>query len=56
MRSFEAENDVDAMLNRASEVGVKQVFIINSALRAWLTAKGYSRKRDPQSGAFGGIK
>ena len=46
IRSFEAEADVAKMLNRAKADGIKQTFLINEALRHYLTVKGFSRKRD----------
>lgn len=46
IKTFEPENDVSRMLERASKDGIKLKHVINSACRAWLTKQGYARKKD----------
>ncbi len=45
IRTFEADDDVNKMIENAIARGVKQVFFMNHALRAWLTANGYAKKQ-----------
>lgn len=53
IRSFEAEQDVGRMLDRANDRGVKTVFLCNKALRKLLTDMGYARKKDLQAQSNG---
>jgi hypothetical protein len=59
MKSFEADPDVGRMLERACWAtiqrsgvklkvpsGLSLKVVCNEALRAWLTAKGYARKKE----------
>ena len=46
IKSFEADDDVYRMLERASRDGIKLTHILNNAAREWLTRKGYARKKD----------
>ncbi len=46
IKSFEADEDVSRMLERAKKDGIKTGFICNAALREYLRAKGYARKKD----------
>lgn len=46
IKSFEAEEDVSRMLERATKGGIKLGFLCNQALRKFLTSKGYARKKD----------
>lgn len=46
IKSFEADDDVAAMLARAEAEGIKLVFLCNTSLRKLLTDRGYARKRD----------
>lgn len=46
IKTFEAEEDVERMLKRAAEAGIKLGFLCNQALRKHLREKGYARKKD----------
>lgn len=46
MKSFEADWDVDNMLKRAERKRLRLVWICNTAVRQYLTEKGYARKKD----------
>ena len=47
-KGFEPQPDVAVMLERARKDGITLHHIVNSALRDWLTKKGYARKREHQ--------
>jgi hypothetical protein len=46
IKTFEADEDVERMLERAARGGVKLKFLCNEALRRHLREKGYARKKD----------
>lgn len=46
IKSFESDADVFRMIERASRDGIKLTHICNTAVREWLTKKGYARKKD----------
>lgn len=46
IKSFEPDEDVARMLERARADGIKLKHIVNNSLRNWLQAKGYARKKD----------
>jgi hypothetical protein len=46
IKSFEPEDDVLRMLERASADGIRLGHMVNTSLREWLTKKGYARKKD----------
>jgi hypothetical protein len=46
IKTFEPDDDVARMLERASQNGIKLSHILNCAARAWLREKGYARKKD----------
>lgn len=46
IKSFEPDEDVARMLQRANADGFRLTSILNKAAREWLTKKGYARKKD----------
>jgi hypothetical protein len=46
IKTFEPEEDVIRMLDRACRDGIKLSHILNNAARCWLRDKGYARKKD----------
>lgn len=49
IKTFEPEDDVKRMLERAEAAGIKLTHILNNAARQWLTEKGYARKKEKSS-------
>lgn len=46
IRSYQAEPDVNRMLVRADREGFSASKVANLAIREWLIAKGFGRKKD----------
>ena len=46
IKTFEPDEDVARMLDRASKEGIRLSHILNNATREWLVKKGYARKKD----------
>ena len=46
IKSFEADEDVRRMLDRAARDGMKLGKVCNEAVRVFLHEKGYARKKD----------
>lgn len=52
IKSFEADKDVERMLERATtQDGIKLGHICNEAIRRYLRNAGYARKKDEQKEA-----
>lgn len=46
IKSFEPDDDVSRMLDRAIKDGIRVTHVLNQAAREWLVKKGYARKKE----------
>ncbi len=46
IKTFEPDDDVARMLERAERDGIRLKHVLNNSCRKWLSDKGYARKKD----------